>query len=304
MQMKVLTLLLVLLLLLINLSVQQCTIEQFQNIASIMVMSSEATGDKRSVIINRTYYNCLSRSDTSDHYSSMSVSILYIRSRDPNSVREVRYNLQCNSNMWEIVGNQSTALRSNTSYDCSSCTDQTVNDYHCTSKLIEHHVYLLFHVCLFIDINRSNINITSSFRSVTLLEGGTVTLSCTPSVMGTVLWWTHNGTSVIQRSRGRMFTLPTQNFIIINAGINASGIYTCRDAMDNPVLQKNITVTVLPGNELNMNTELYWTVCTKLHLVHVLWLLLCIFVKYYSHVKSCIHIYVVVNSKNLYIITI
>ena len=104
--------------------------------------------------------------------------------------------------------------------------------------------------------------------------------------MGTVLWWTHNGTSVMQRSSGRMFTLPTQNFIITNAGINASGIYTCRDAMDNPVLQKNITVTVLPGNELNMNTELYWTVCTKLHLVHVLWLQLCIFV---SHVKSCIH---------------
>ena len=204
-----------------------------------MVMSSEATGDKQRVVVNRTYYNCLSRSDTSDHY-----------------IHEVRYNLQCNNNMWEIVGNQSTALRSNTSYDCSDCTDQTVNDYHCTSKLIKHHIHILFHVYLFIDINCSDINITSSFRSVTLLEGGTVTLSCTPSVMGTVLWWTHNG-SVIQRNSVMMLTSSTSNQNITNAGINASGIYTCRDAMDIPVLQQNITVTVLPGNEPNnMHTDM------------------------------------------------
>ena len=84
--------------------------------------------------ITSTYYNCLSRSDTSDHYSSMSVSILYIRSDDPNNTHEVRYNLQCNNSVWEIVGNQSTALRSNNTRYCDDCTDQTVNEYHCTGK--------------------------------------------------------------------------------------------------------------------------------------------------------------------------
>ena len=133
-EMKVLTLSWVFLPLLFNISVQQCTIGQFHTTITTMVMSTEVTSDGQ---INSTYYNCLSRSDTRDHYSSMSVSILYIRSDDPNNVHEIRYNLQCNNNVWEIVGNQSTALRSNTSYDCSDCTDQTVNDYHCTSKLLE-----------------------------------------------------------------------------------------------------------------------------------------------------------------------
>jgi len=65
--------------------------------------------------------------------------------------------------------------------------------------------------------------------------------------MGTILWWTHNG-SLIQTNSVMMLTPPTLNQNITNAGINASGIYTCRDAMDKPVLQQNITVTILPGN--------------------------------------------------------
>jgi len=98
-----------------------------------------------------------------------------------------------------------------------------------------------------IDFSDSNINIVSSFESVTLLEGNTVTLLCSSSAMGTALWWTHNG-SVIRRTMSTRRTL-NQNFIITNAGINASGIYTCRDALDNPMLQRNISVTVLPGND-------------------------------------------------------
>ena len=103
---------------------------------------------------------------------------------------------------------------------------------------------------IFLDVKHSNINVISSFESVTLLEGDTVTLSCTPSIRETVLWWTHNG-SVIETNSVAMLTPSTsdQNFIITNAEINDSGIYTCRDAMDNPVLQQNITVIVLPGNK-------------------------------------------------------
>jgi len=129
----------------INVSVQTCTIKQFQTNASSMVISTEATNDE--VVINSTYYNCLSRSDTSDHYRSMSVSILYSIKRQ--KVRnEVRYNLQCNNGDWEIINSQSTTLRSNASYNCSDCTNQTVNDYHCTSKLLE-----LFSVCILIHVS-------------------------------------------------------------------------------------------------------------------------------------------------------
>ena len=103
---------------------QQCTVKNSISTISLSVGS----------FISNTYYNCLSRSDTSDHYISMSVSILYIRSDDPNNTHEVRYNLQCNNSVWEIVGNQSTALRNNNTRYCDDCTDQTVNEYHCTGK--------------------------------------------------------------------------------------------------------------------------------------------------------------------------
>ena len=117
-------------------SVQQCTIGDFKGVAINMINSTETSNN---ISINRIFYNCLSRCDASGHYSSLSVSILYFITNSNGRIMrsEVRYNLQCNNSVWEIVGSQSTALRSNTSYDCSDCTDQTVNDYHCTSKLVE-----------------------------------------------------------------------------------------------------------------------------------------------------------------------
>ena len=111
---------------------QRCTLDQFVRNASNIVNSTEPVPYDHTITINITYYNCLSRCDTSDRYSSMSVSILYIRSDDPNIIHEGRYNLQCNSNVWEIVGNQSTALRNNNTKYCEDCTDQIVNEYHCT----------------------------------------------------------------------------------------------------------------------------------------------------------------------------
>ena len=111
-------------------SIQHCTIEgykwEIKDRLSYFTRSAMIT-------INSTYYNCLSKSDTSDHYNSMSVSILYITSDDPNNIHKVRYNLQCNNGVWEIVGKQSTALRNNNTRYCEDCTDQNVNDYHCTS---------------------------------------------------------------------------------------------------------------------------------------------------------------------------
>ena len=116
----------------VEVSIQQCTIKG--SMSKIKDRLSSITDAM--ITINSTYYNCLSRSDTSDHYSSMSVSILYIRSGDPNNTHEVRYNLQCNNGVWEIVGNQSTALRNNNTRYCEDCIDQTVNKYRCTSYAI------------------------------------------------------------------------------------------------------------------------------------------------------------------------
>ena len=131
-EMRVAGFLWLLLAFLVDISVQQCTIDEFQANVTDIVISTKATDAVQSFIINSTYYNCLSRADTSDHYSSMSVSILYIRSDGPNDIHEVRYNLQCNNSVWEIIGNQSNALRSNNTKYCEDCTDQTVNEYHCT----------------------------------------------------------------------------------------------------------------------------------------------------------------------------
>ena len=111
----------------------QCTIEGFQNISIDLLQSTVATDFGQTFSVNRTIYNCLSTSQMIGVYNSMSVSILYIRSDAPNQLRDVRYNMRCIGNNWGRVGQQSTALiSSDTRRNCSSCIDQTVNDYHCT----------------------------------------------------------------------------------------------------------------------------------------------------------------------------
>ena len=131
--MKFLPSLCLLLVTLVGISVQQCTIEEFEAIALDTVQTTEANDVSQTFTINRTVYNCLSTSQTIGVYNSMSVSILYIRSDTPNQLRDVRYNMVCSSNNWARVGQQSVAfLSSDTRRNCSACTDQNVNDYHCT----------------------------------------------------------------------------------------------------------------------------------------------------------------------------
>ena len=144
-KMRVIGSLLLLLTSLVDVSVPQCTIEDFTSNVVNMVNSTNISDNNQSFTINSTYYNCLSRSDISDHYSSMSVSILYIRSDDPNNIHEVRYNLQCNNSVWGIVRNQLTALRKNNTRYCEDCTDQTVNEYHCTIHYVGKNVT---HICI------------------------------------------------------------------------------------------------------------------------------------------------------------
>ena len=134
--MKLLSSLCLLLASLVGVSVQQCTIERFENVIALdTLQAAEATDANQNFMINRTVYNCLSTSQIIGVYNSMSVSILYIRSDTPNQLRDVRYNMQCSNGNWARVGRQSTALvSSDTRRNCSDCTNQTVNNYHCTRE--------------------------------------------------------------------------------------------------------------------------------------------------------------------------
>ena len=131
--MKLLSFLCLLLVALVGVSVQQCTIEGFEDIALDTLQAGEASDLNQNFMINRTIYNCLSTSQTIGVYNSMSVSILYIRSDDLNQLRDVRYNMLCVGNSWGRVGRQPSALlSSDTRLDCSDCTNRSVNDDHCT----------------------------------------------------------------------------------------------------------------------------------------------------------------------------
>jgi len=132
--MKLISSLWLLLATLVGVSVQQCTIEKFEMIELDLVRGTLSDGNLMITAINDTVYNCLSTSQTIGEYKSMSVSIFYTRSDNLTNLRQVRFNMICTSdNGWEQFGQQSTAFRSNdTRQDCFDCTNQTVNEYHCT----------------------------------------------------------------------------------------------------------------------------------------------------------------------------
>ena len=134
--MKLLSSLCLLLVTLVGVSVQQCTVERFENVTALDTLQTAEATD--TIIINRTIYNCLATSQTIGVYNSMSVSILYIRSDDPNQLRDVRYNMVCSNGNWlRSADPLPDALESSdTRRNCSACTNQTVNDYHCTRESV------------------------------------------------------------------------------------------------------------------------------------------------------------------------
>ena len=119
---------------LVGVSVQQCTPEGFNALDT--VESTEASPDANAIItIDSTFFNCLSTSEIVGIYNSMSVSVLFVQSNDPNNTREIRYNMLCMNNVWKRAGMSRPALRSNeTRRDCAQCLNQTVNEDHCTRK--------------------------------------------------------------------------------------------------------------------------------------------------------------------------
>ena len=90
--------------------------------------------------------------------------------------------------------------------------------------------------------------LTRSFASVTLLEGSTVTLSCNPSVIQTVLSWTHNGAQVNEDENTSFLPVNlNHNLILDNTDVDDSGQYTCRAMLDDEVVEQDITVTIVAG---------------------------------------------------------
>ena len=116
-------------------SIQQCTIEVFEDsIALDILQATETTESNQNFVINRTIYNCLSTSRTIGIFGSMSVSILYTRSDTPDRLRDVRYDMLCIGSVWMRAGQMLTAFESNdTRTDCSRCLN-VVNDHHCARK--------------------------------------------------------------------------------------------------------------------------------------------------------------------------
>ena len=118
---------------LVEVSIQQCVLEDIDILDLVESNEVELTG-LETMHISAIYYNCLSAGQYVGLYSSTSLSVLYYESRS-DTLKEVRYNLWCRSEHWEPIGKTNTALRSNdTRTDCYSCTDQSINENHCSGE--------------------------------------------------------------------------------------------------------------------------------------------------------------------------
>ena len=76
-----------------------------------------------------------------------------------------------------------------------------------------------------------------------------MTLSCTPSVIQTVLSWTHNGT-VVHGDKDTIFSPVhlNHNLKLDNTDVEDSGLYICHAELDDEIVKQSIDVTVVPGN--------------------------------------------------------
>ena len=69
--------------------------------------------------------------------------------------------------------------------------------------------------------------------------------------MEIVLLWTHNGADVMQRNDISFFPpLLNHSLIIANPTAGDSGIYTCRAAIEDVLVEQSINVSVIAGNTL------------------------------------------------------
>ncbi|XP_065903420.1 uncharacterized protein [Dysidea avara] len=102
----------------------------------------------------------------------------------------------------------------------------------------------------------NELTVTRSFTSVTILEGQSVTLSCSPSIMELAMTWIHNGTNIVVDDI--TFSASNQNLIIRNALTTHSGVYTCIATADEISAKENISVNILPACENDFSEGLFW----------------------------------------------
>ena len=152
--MKVLAILWLLMTVLVGDSVQ-CTLEQFEAQAPELVKDRLSGETNVDVTINEIYYNCLSTTVRIDDYSSMSVSVIFNISSNPDEEREIRFNMVCDNNdEWGHLNSNSTALRNETRADCYQCIDTTINVNHCSREYmhcvwgtVSFYIYSSMHRC-------------------------------------------------------------------------------------------------------------------------------------------------------------
>ena len=91
-----------------------------------------------------------------------------------------------------------------------------------------------------------------------------MSLSCTPSVIETVLSWTHNGIDLHEDENTTFLPVNLNHDLILdNTVIDDSGRYTCRAVLNDEVVEQNITVTVVPGMYICSCEYTYVTVFWK-----------------------------------------
>ena len=87
---------------------------------------------------------------------------------------------------------------------------------------------------------------TTTYSSITILQGDDITLSCSPSESDIALQWSYNDT-VINSSIHYQFTPPflNHNLKILHANDTDSGDYVCAFELKN--MQQTIVLTVVPS---------------------------------------------------------
>jgi len=98
--------------------------------------------------------------------------------------------------------------------------------------------------------------VSRSFRSITTLEGESVTLSCSSSIMQLPFTWLHNGEDIVTGSVTFSPPVFNQNLIIKNALHFHSGVYTCIVTANGRTAEQNINVTIVPGTMYTIITEI------------------------------------------------
>lgn len=136
------------------------------------------------------------------------------------------------------------------------------------------------------------LQIKRSFSSVTLLEGDSVTLTCTPSLDVIVVLWTHGSSNISQREDITYDTpILKHSLTIASTRLNDSGNYSCRVAIDDTNIKTFVIVKVIRGMKLISSILVYTDIFSALLSTQATIRLLTVCTWYYcnTHLVSQFH---------------